>query len=391
MRRDDLIPIGSPRPAALVALAVWSLLGACSAPAEARVTRIVVDEKRSPAYDGESFGRAGTYERIIGRVFGELDPRDRRNAVITDLDLAPRNARGMVEYVATFTLWQPTDPAKASGVLIYAVPNRGNRLFFPAFHLGGEPGDGFFFRRGDAILMSGWQGDVVAAGRRDDHRPGGEERRRFQHHRPGARTFRRHAGRYADALTPLGERAGRSRYRAGDPHPPGRRGRRRHPDRTRRLGVRRLPQGPVPRHARPDAPVGERRVRPGLACTNWSTPRRTRRCSASGWRRHATWCRSFGMRTGPTKARVRRSGGRCRTSSPRASRRPAISSARSSTSDSTRTSPAGSCGTGRTPTSPPASSPSTSGSPGPAAPPACSSRAARACCGGATTRTGHAA
>ena len=164
MRRDGLIPIGSPRPAAIVALAVWSLLGACAAPAEARVTRIVVDEKRSPAYDGESFGRAGTYERITGRVFGEFDPRDRRNAVITDLDLAPRNARGMVEYVATFTLWQPTDPAKASGVLIYAVPNRGNRLFFPAFHLGGEPGDGFFFRRGDAILASGWQGDVVAPG-----------------------------------------------------------------------------------------------------------------------------------------------------------------------------------------------------------------------------------
>ena len=140
MRRDELIPIGSLRPAAIVALAVWSLLGAFAAPAEARVTRIVVDEKRSPAYDGESFGRVGTYERITGRVFGELDPRDRRNAVITDLDLAPRNARGLVEYVATFTLWQPTDPAKASGVLIYAVPNRGNRLFFPAFHLGGEPG-----------------------------------------------------------------------------------------------------------------------------------------------------------------------------------------------------------------------------------------------------------
>lgn len=70
----------------------------------------------------------------------------------------------MVEYVATFTLWQPTDPAKASGVIIHAVPNRGNRLFFPAFHLGGEAGDGFFFRRGDAVLMSGWQGDVVAPG-----------------------------------------------------------------------------------------------------------------------------------------------------------------------------------------------------------------------------------
>jgi Alpha/beta hydrolase domain len=164
MRRDHLIRIDGACPAAIFALAVWSLLGAVAAPAESRVTRIVVDEKRSPAYDGESFGRAGTYERITGRVFGELDPRVRRNAVITDLELAPRNARGMVEYVATFTLWQPTDPAKASGVLIHAVPNRGNRLFFPAFHLGGEPGDGFFFRRGDAVLMSGWQGDVVAPG-----------------------------------------------------------------------------------------------------------------------------------------------------------------------------------------------------------------------------------
>src|SRR4051794_38752712 len=162
MRRDDLIPIGSPRPAAIVALAVWSLLGAFAPPAEARVTRIVVDEKRSPVYDGESFGRAGTYERITGRVFGELDPRDRRNAVVTDIDLAPRNARGMVEYVATFTLWQPTDPAKASGVLIYAVPNRGNHLFLPAFHGGGDPGDGFFFSRGDVILSSGWQGDLPA-------------------------------------------------------------------------------------------------------------------------------------------------------------------------------------------------------------------------------------
>jgi hypothetical protein len=162
VRRDDLIR--RLRPPAIAALAVSSLLGAFSDPAEARVVRMVVDERRSPAYDGESFGRAGTYERITGRVFGELDPRDRRNAVITDLGLAPRNARGMVEYVATFTLWQPADPAKASGVLIYAAPNRGNRLFFPAFHLGGEPGDGFFFRRGDAVLMSGWQGDVVAPG-----------------------------------------------------------------------------------------------------------------------------------------------------------------------------------------------------------------------------------
>lgn len=148
-----------PRAVAIV-LAAGCALGAFAPAAGARVTRIVIDSKLSPAYDGKSFGRAGPYERVTGRASGEIDPRDPRNAIINDLGLAPRNARGMVEYEATFTLWQPADPAKASGVLIYAVPNRGNRLLIPAFHVGGDPGDGFFFDRGDIILSSGWQGDV---------------------------------------------------------------------------------------------------------------------------------------------------------------------------------------------------------------------------------------
>jgi hypothetical protein len=143
------------------------VLGLCPAPVEARVTRIVIDKKESPAYEGKSFGAAGPYERITGRAFGELDPRDARNAVITDLDLAPRNDRGRVEYVTTFSLWKPVDLSKASGVLIYAVPNRGNRLLIPAFHVGGDPGDGFFFKRGDTMLSSGWQGDL-------GERPGAE-------------------------------------------------------------------------------------------------------------------------------------------------------------------------------------------------------------------------
>jgi hypothetical protein len=153
--------------AAVLGLAFWSLLGPSAFPAGARVTRVVIDAKQSPAYAGRSFGAAGTYERITGRAFGEIDPRDPHNSIITDLELAPRNGRGLVEYVATVSLWQPTDPAKASGVLIYAVPNRGNRLLIPAFHVGGDPGDGFFFNRGDVILSSGWQGDVAG-------RPGAE-------------------------------------------------------------------------------------------------------------------------------------------------------------------------------------------------------------------------
>ncbi|HEX4796568.1 MAG TPA: alpha/beta hydrolase domain-containing protein [Humisphaera sp.] len=138
-----------------------------AAQARARVTRIVIDERQSPTYDGRVFGAAGAYEKITGHAFGELDPQDPHNTIINDLDLAPRNARGKVEYVATFSLWKPVDLAKASGILIYGVPNRGNRILMSAFNVGGDPGDGFFFNRGDIILYSGWQGDVA-------QRPGAE-------------------------------------------------------------------------------------------------------------------------------------------------------------------------------------------------------------------------
>jgi hypothetical protein len=127
--------------------------------AEARVVRIVIAGRESPAYDGRKFGAAGAYEKITGEAFGELDPGNPLNAIITDLEFAPRNARGMVEYSATFTLLKPVDLSKASGVMIYDVPNRGNRMLLATFQRG-EPGDGFFFERGHIILSSGWQGDV---------------------------------------------------------------------------------------------------------------------------------------------------------------------------------------------------------------------------------------
>ena len=69
--------------------------------ADARVKKIVVEKKVSPAFDGASFGSAGLYETLAGRAFGELDPNDPRNALITDIKLAPKNARGMVEYIAS--------------------------------------------------------------------------------------------------------------------------------------------------------------------------------------------------------------------------------------------------------------------------------------------------
>src|SRR5271155_1603015 len=127
---------------------------------DARITRIVIDHQESPAYEGQSFGEAGRYERLTGHAYGELDPKDPLNAIITDLQLAPRNARGMVEYSATFLLVKPVDMARASGVLLYEVPNRGGAALVRLSTNPGAIAD--YMRRGHVVLTSGWQGDIPA-------------------------------------------------------------------------------------------------------------------------------------------------------------------------------------------------------------------------------------
>ena len=159
---------------ARVAVLAIALLLAAAGEASARVVRIEI-LWRGAAFDGRSFGAVGPYEKIVGRAYGEVDPRDRRNALINDIQLAPRNARGMVEYVATFTLLRPADPSRGNGVLLHDMVNRGNKLLLPTFNracavrpAGGAcdfegAGDGFLFREGYTVLWSGWQGDIAPA------------------------------------------------------------------------------------------------------------------------------------------------------------------------------------------------------------------------------------
>jgi hypothetical protein len=135
---------------------------AVAAPLHADVVRITITS-RTPFANGQSFGTVGPFEDIKGIAFGEIDPRNPKNAVITDIELAPRNARGLVEYRATFTLRKPVDMTRSAGVLFYNIVNRGNRGGPNTFHVGGDPGDGFLYRLGQALLWSGWQGDMPIA------------------------------------------------------------------------------------------------------------------------------------------------------------------------------------------------------------------------------------
>src|SRR5271156_5020049 len=134
-------------------IAASGLIALVASGAQARVTKIVIEHKVSPAFDGAGFGAAGQDETVTGRAFGVLDPNDPKNAVIQDIKLAPRNAKGMVEYTATFQLVKPVDMTKASRLMWHDVPNRGGRLtIVPAERATGDIG-----------LSSGWQGD--SAGR----------------------------------------------------------------------------------------------------------------------------------------------------------------------------------------------------------------------------------
>src|SRR5262245_21536210 len=159
--------------AGLVALAPLFLAGSV----EARLTEIRIDSVE-PFADGHTFGAAGAYQRLKGVAKGELDPKAAENLVIVDLDKAPRNARGMVEYEVDIFILRPADPMKGNGLLFYETVNRGHKQLGQRIHdvraEGGAPlndpktlehaGNGFLFQRGYTIVWSGWDPDAPKSG-----------------------------------------------------------------------------------------------------------------------------------------------------------------------------------------------------------------------------------
>ena len=131
----------------LIAAAAVGVAASVSVPAHARVTKIIIDAGPTP------LAADANYQTITGRAFGELDPNDAKNALITDIALAPRNANGRVEYIATFYIVKPIEMSQASGLMWHDVPNRGGRITITA--------DLRAFR--DIGLSSGWQGDNAGA------------------------------------------------------------------------------------------------------------------------------------------------------------------------------------------------------------------------------------
>jgi len=137
--------------------------------ARAEVVRIQVD-RREPFAGAQSFGHAGPYEKLTGRLYLEVDPNDKANAAVVDLKLAPRNAQGKVEFWTDFCLLAPVQRDAGRRLLFFEVNNRGNKLCLGAFNDAArnndpancaDAGNGFLMRQGYAVLWCAWNGDVL--------------------------------------------------------------------------------------------------------------------------------------------------------------------------------------------------------------------------------------
>lgn len=133
------------------------------------ITRFVV-QKREVFANGHAFPITGAYEKLVGKIYGEVDPKNRLNKVIVLLDQAPRNQRGRVEYASDVCILKPLDMARGNGKIIFDAPNRGGKRIV-AF-LNDAPqredpctledaGNGFLMRQGYTIVWCGWQGDIL--------------------------------------------------------------------------------------------------------------------------------------------------------------------------------------------------------------------------------------
>jgi|SRR5450830_49670 len=124
-----------------------------------------------PAFSGRVFGKVGSYERLVGKARYAVSPTDAHNSGIVDIELAPRNAQGEVEFSADVEVLRPINGKHGNGRLLYDVPNRGSKLGLALFNdapytnstsKAEDAGNGYVFEQGYTVVWSAWQPDVAA-------------------------------------------------------------------------------------------------------------------------------------------------------------------------------------------------------------------------------------
>ena len=124
-----------------------------------------VTPSENPTFAGTTFGAVGAYRKIVGTASGALDPADPHNASIVDLQLAPRNAKGLVEYSMDYYILTPVDPTKGNHKVFFELPNRGTKQFGRFNGSGGgnnpttaaDAGTAFLMNQGYTLIWAAWE------------------------------------------------------------------------------------------------------------------------------------------------------------------------------------------------------------------------------------------
>jgi hypothetical protein len=127
----------------------------------AKVVRVEITS-REVVTEAAEHGQYDPYEVLKGIIYLEVDPEDVANALVADLKLAERNARGMVEFSTDFELYKPVEAELGSRRLMYFVSNRGGRGHYFSRGLDRD----WFHGEGWSYLWCGWGADVVKSDQR---------------------------------------------------------------------------------------------------------------------------------------------------------------------------------------------------------------------------------
>src|SRR5713226_8899665 len=113
-----------------LALVMTASAGLAFAPrAGAEVTRVEVTTRADVGASG--------YEKIVGTAHFAVAPKDPRNRVIADIEKAPVNAAGRIEFSADLYILQPKDATRSNNIALVEVLNRGRKLVLNGFIRGG--------------------------------------------------------------------------------------------------------------------------------------------------------------------------------------------------------------------------------------------------------------
>jgi hypothetical protein len=123
---------------------------------------------RRPVGGGTPVDNAAAYERLDCRALLRIDPGAAENAGIVDLDIAPRDADGLVAFATQVQILKPVEAEAGSRRLFVELCNRGNKRclqFFNDARGTNDPitcadmGNGFLLRRG--YTSSGLRGRAI--------------------------------------------------------------------------------------------------------------------------------------------------------------------------------------------------------------------------------------